>query len=448
MRIAQVAPPFESVPPTRYGGTERVVSLLTEELVRRGHDVTLFASGDSDTARRADPDRRHGALAPRPSVRDPLVYWTITLGEVVSPARRRVRHHPLPPRLPALPLRRAGRTPDRDHAARPARPAGPAAALRATSRRAARLDLRQPARAAARGALGRHGLQRRRRRPARRSTRAGGEYLAFLGRISPEKGLDRAIRDRPAGRHAAEDRRQLPLGPTIRIGRLGVLRGEHRAAARRAAESSSSARSATPRSREFLGNALALLFPIDWPEPFGLVMAEALACGTPVIARRRGSVPEVVDGRRDRADRRDRRRAGRALRARRGTRPARLSGARRSGASRRGRWPTATRRSIVTCYRTESAHAPVVAPARPSDRPCEHCARSRLANLRLAPRSWSGGRRSPPTGAMARRRHCGQWEIALRDIRADIRRGNPELRVHRSHLVIGRPTTGCTEDGQ
>ena len=117
---------------------------------------------------------------------------------------------------------------------------------------------------------------------------AGG-YLAFLGRISPEKAPDAAIRIAAAGRHEAQDRRQ------GRQGRPGLFRSSRSSRCSPSRMSSSSARSATTQKSEFLGNAAGLLFPIAWREPFGLVMIEAMACGTPVIALRNGSVPEVIE---------------------------------------------------------------------------------------------------------------------------------------------------------
>ena len=130
-----------------------------------------------------------------------------------------------------------------------------------------------------------------------------GEYLAFLGRMSPEKRLDRAIEIARRAGMKLEDRRQDLSGGTR------LLRADHRAAAARvaAAGSSSSARSAAGRRTSSWATPAPCCFPIDWPEPFGLVMIEAMACGTPVIAWRNGSVPEVIDGRRDRLRRRQRR---------------------------------------------------------------------------------------------------------------------------------------------
>src|SRR5438132_1705418 len=200
MRIAQLAPPFESVPPLAYGGTERVVSTLTEELVRRGHDVTLFASGDSCTSARLVPVVERALWHLDPPCND----FAIHQAEI---------------------------------------------------------------------------------------------FEMILGRISPEKGLDIAIRiARRAGvpllvaarpplpfDHSPEVRRDRayfeqvvqPLLSGSGVELIGEVGG--------------------PQKDQFLRNAAALLFPIRWPEPFGLVMPEALACGTPVLAFREGSVPEVIE---------------------------------------------------------------------------------------------------------------------------------------------------------
>jgi glycosyltransferase involved in cell wall biosynthesis len=295
MRIAQVAPPFESVPPSHYGGTERVVSLLTEELVARGHEVTLFAPGDSTTTAHLVPTAAT-ALWREPDVRDPLVFWSITLGEVYRRAAQGafdlVHSH-----LDFLSF--------------------PCAALVATptvTTLHGRLDLPDLPRIYARfPEMPVVSISDRQRAPLPAPRWLGtvyngvdvarlhfqpqrGSYLAFLGRISPEKGLVQAI-------HIARE-----VGLPLKVAARMPLDSCENANVRADWEYYRSV--VAPLFREpgveyvgevsdgekadFLGQARALLFPIEWPEPFGLVMAEALACGTPVVARHRGSVPEVI----------------------------------------------------------------------------------------------------------------------------------------------------------
>jgi glycosyltransferase involved in cell wall biosynthesis len=285
MRIAQAAPLAEAVPPRLYGGTERVVHYLTEELVALGHAVTLFASGDSKTSARLIPVVPRG-LRLDPAARDPAAAHRCMVQMILARAAEfdlvhfHIDHDHLPAfataRLPYLTTMH-GRL-DLPELVAPLR-AFPQAPLVAISD-----SQRKPLPEANFIGTVRHGLPENLLRPVARE----GTYLAFLGRICREKGLDRAIRiARRAGmplRVAAKVDRQdegyfrqqiLPLldGPGVAFdGEIGE-----------------------DQMGSFLGRAAALLFPIDWPEPFGLVMIEAMACGTPVIAFDRGSVPEVIE---------------------------------------------------------------------------------------------------------------------------------------------------------
>ena len=285
MRIAQVAPLTEAVPPTLYGGTERVISWLTEELVTLGHDVTLFASGDSVTSakleamwpralrldgtvrdanalnmmmieqvyRRSDEfDLIHFHLDYFPfslMSRQPTPFLTTLHGRLDLP-----EHHPtfeVFSSIPIVSISNAQRRPI------------PKANWIATVPHGLPADLLQP-----------QPLQPR--------------YLAFLGRISPEKRVDRAIRiaqrcGLPLKIAAKVDRADQdyfiefiqPLLSTPGVEFIGEIDDAQKS--------------------DFLSGAIALLVPIDWPEPFGLVMIEAMACGTPVVAFNRGSVAEIVE---------------------------------------------------------------------------------------------------------------------------------------------------------
>ncbi len=284
MRIAQVAPLYERVPPALYGGTERVVSYLTEELVRMGHDVTLFASGDSITgARLWSPCRQ--ALRLDPTCRDSLAPHVRMLGFVYSQANAFDIIHCHTDYL-GLPLARFVRTPTllTLHGRLDIPELAP---LYAEYREVPLVSISHAQRAplpdAHWVATAYHGLPIDLYDYVPHSE----DYLLFLGRISPEKRPDVAIRvaRRPGVplRIAAKvdpvdrdyfEREIRPLLDDPLIEFVGEV-GED-------------------AKRALLGKARALLFPIDWPEPFGLVLIEALACGTPVIARSLGSVPEVV----------------------------------------------------------------------------------------------------------------------------------------------------------
>jgi glycosyltransferase involved in cell wall biosynthesis len=285
VRIAQVAPLYESVPPARYGGTERVVSWLTEELVRQGHDVTLYASGDSVTSARLAATSTRSLRLDRACV-DQLAHHVLMLERVAREAAAYdvihfhvdYLHFPLSRRLhvPYVTTQH-GRldVPDLGPLFREFTDV-PLVSISNAQRKPLSWVNWQ--------ATVYHGL------PAtlyRFHERPGG-YLAFLGRISPEKRVDAAIEI--AGRVG------MPLKIAAKVDEADreyfttvvepLLRAPHVEYVGEIGDSEKEA---------FLGGARGLLFPIDWPEPFGLVMIEALACGTPVIAYRRGSVPEVLE---------------------------------------------------------------------------------------------------------------------------------------------------------
>src|ERR1700677_1077622 len=288
MRIAQVAPLTEAVPPKLYGGTERVVHWLTEELVTLGNDVTLFASGDSQTSAKLDATWPR-ALRLDGSVRDPNALHMVMLERV----RRKCDDEEfdfLPFHLDYYPLSLFHRQP-----------------TPFVTTLHGRLDLpehqpvfttfsslpvisisnaqRRPVPQANWVRTIYHGLPEKLLMP--QPVTPG--YLAVLGPIAPEKGVDRAIKialrcgiplkiaakvDRADQEYYDEFVRPLIEGSSL-VEYIGEI-GDH-------------------EEPNFLSGAIGLLLPIDWPEPFGLVMIEAMACGTPVIAYNRGSVPEIID---------------------------------------------------------------------------------------------------------------------------------------------------------
>jgi len=285
LKIAQVAPLYESVPPQLYGGTERVVSNLTEALVDAGHDVTLFASGDSKTAARLVAGCPKALRLNHYECQDQLAHHFVMLEEVLQRADHfdiihfhvDYMHFPLSKlsgivhvstlhgRLDSpdlVPLYRKYRN------------------MPLTS---ISLAQRTPLPWVNWVANIYHGLPH----DLLPLGDGGGKYLAFLGRISPEKRVDRAIEiavklnmplkvaakvDRADRAYYEREIKHLLTAPNVEF--VGEINEQQKG--------------------EFLGNAYAYLFPIDWPEPFGLTMIESMACGTPTIAFRCGSVPEVI----------------------------------------------------------------------------------------------------------------------------------------------------------
>jgi len=286
MKIAQIAPLMESVPPRLYGGTERIVSHLTEELVHQGHKVTLFATGDSVTSAEL-VSCAPVALRLDPKVRDPVPYYMLMLDRVRSLADDfDILHFHID--FYHFPLFRsmAGRTVTTLHGRQDLFDLHPLyLGFNEMPLVSISQAQRQPIANSNFAATVLHGLPRDLYKPI---YDARGGYVAFLGRISPEKRPDRAIEIAsalgvPLKIAAKVDKAdEVYFNQTIEpmLGQPGIeFIGEIN-------ESQKGA---------FLGDALALLFPIDWPEPFGLVMIEAMACGTPVIAWDRGSVREVID---------------------------------------------------------------------------------------------------------------------------------------------------------
>jgi glycosyltransferase involved in cell wall biosynthesis len=284
MRIAQVAPLIESVPPKHYGGTERIVSYLTEELVRAGHDVTLFASGDSITRARLIPACR-GSLRLNKHCVDHLAHHLVMVDQVLEHARNfdvihfhtDYLHFPVARYVPiphVTTLHGRLDIPDlipvydrfRDI---------PVISISNAQRK--------PLPWANWAGTIYHGLPP----DLFRFQPNPGTYLAFLGRISPEKRADRAIE--------IAKRAGMPLKIAAKVDRVDKRYFKRVVEPLLDASHVEWVGEISDREKDdFLGNAYALLFPIDWPEPFGLVMIEAIACGTPVIAYDGGAVPEVI----------------------------------------------------------------------------------------------------------------------------------------------------------
>jgi glycosyltransferase involved in cell wall biosynthesis len=286
MKIAQVSPLAESVPPKLYGGTERIVSYLTEELVRQGHQVTLFASGDSQTAAELHPIVPR-ALRFEADVKDAHVFNLLQFDEVRARADEFdvIHFHTDYLHFPLVRELGLGNALTTLHG-RLDLPGYPQIFARHRDVPVVSISNNQRLPLPEANWVGTvlHGLPRN---VCRFEPAPGGEYLAFLGRISPEKRADRAIeiarragmKIRIAAKVDVADRayfeaeiESLLSQPHVEyVGEIGE------------------------RDKcEFLGQARALLFPIDWPEPFGLVMIEAMSCGTPCVAWRAGSVPEIV----------------------------------------------------------------------------------------------------------------------------------------------------------
>jgi glycosyltransferase involved in cell wall biosynthesis len=286
MRIAQISPLYENVPPKLYGGTERIVAYLTEELVDLGHDVTLFASGESHTKSQLVAVTEAGLRLQDPPVRDPTMHHLRLLEMVFAQAAEYdilhfhldYLHLPFAKRSSGVCVTTMhGRLDLPDLASLYLRYLGMPFVSISDAQRAPLSWLNWCATV-------HHGI------PAEQYSfhENPGSYLAFLGRIAPEKRLDRAIEiatksgiplkvaakvDRADQEYFTSQIQALLRNPLVEfIGEIGEREKD-----------------------EFLGKALALLFPIDWPEPFGLVTIESLATGTPVIAYPHGAVPEIIE---------------------------------------------------------------------------------------------------------------------------------------------------------
>jgi glycosyltransferase involved in cell wall biosynthesis len=285
LRIAQVAPLYESVPPKLYGGTERIVSYLTEELVRQGHRVTLFASGDSLTRAELVPGCET-ALRLDPTIKDALPYHIMMLEQVRQRAHEfDVLHFHIDTLHFPMVQDFVGRTVTTLHGRLDL------ADLPVVMREFQMMPLVSISASQTRPLAWAnwydtvpHGLPR----DLYELGSGGGGYLAFLGRIAPEKGPERAIAIARQAR--APLRMAAKVDPVDREYFAKVVSPLlHDPLVEFVGEIGDSEKS------RFLGEAAALLFPIEWPEPFGLVLIEAMATGTPVIAFGNGSVPEIVE---------------------------------------------------------------------------------------------------------------------------------------------------------
>jgi glycosyltransferase involved in cell wall biosynthesis len=286
MKIAQVAPLYESVPPKLYGGTERVVSYITEELVKLGHEITLYASGDSETSAGLRSVCERALRLDGGKLLSPLAHHLNLIETVAQDADEFDVVHFHLDYLPFSQIRRLE--------------------IPSVTTLHGRLDIpdlyplfrefddmrlisisdaqRAPMPWASWLTTVHHGIPEDLHRP----NYSKGEYLAFLGRISPEKRVDRAIEiARLAG---------MPLRVAAKIDDADRNYFEEEISDLLANSDVEFVGEIGEQDKtDFLGNAAALLFPIDWPEPFGLVMIESMACGTPVIAFRGGSVAEIIE---------------------------------------------------------------------------------------------------------------------------------------------------------
>ena len=285
MKIAQVAPLYERVPPKYYGGTERIVAFITDELVRQGHDVTLFATGDSQTTAKLVPVCEEG-LRLNPKYTDHILYHMLLTEQVAQRAddfdfihfHLTYLHYPIARRLTTGHVTTIHGRMDLPEYVPLYREYADMPVISISD------SQREPLPWLNWKGTVYHGIPEE----MFRSNPKPGKYLAFLGRFSPEKRADRAIEIakrsgiplKIAAKIEDSDSEYFkaaiePLLDDPLIEYIGEI-GEN-------------------EKQDFVSNAYAQIFPIDWPEPFGLVMIEAMACGTPTIAFRCGSVPEIID---------------------------------------------------------------------------------------------------------------------------------------------------------